>query len=88
MCVCVCVCDEGEVLLPDAGYLSQPQHHEVHPGECWRKAADQTALIQKDHGAQTEQGAFMPLQCPHTHILQLSVLQHAFPKCIHINRNK
>lgn len=47
----------GKILLPHTGYLPQPQYYEVHPGECWGEAAGQTALLQKDHGAQTGQGS-------------------------------
>lgn len=37
--------DTGKVLLPDSRCLPQSQHNEVHPGECWRKAAGQTTLL-------------------------------------------
>lgn len=49
--LCHVMDDLGEVFLPHPRDVPQPQHHEVHPRECWRKAAGQTALLQKDHGA-------------------------------------
>lgn len=68
MCLCVCGA-EGEVFLPDPGNLPQPQHHEGHPGERWRETAGQTALLQKGHGAQAEQGTSADMLWPHTHLI-------------------
>lgn len=49
--LCYVMVNVGEVLLSHAWDLPEPQHHEIHPRECWRKVAGQTAVLPEDHGA-------------------------------------